>query len=54
MKNSLESLPQCYRSTNMISENEDIDNLVKSCILDPSFPAFVGKVEESMKKLLSE
>eukprot|EP00112_Aurelia_sp_Birch-Aquarium-sp1_P014987 Seg3283.4 transcript_id=Seg3283.4/GoldUCD/mRNA.D3Y31 product="Meiotic recombination protein REC114" protein_id=Seg3283.4/GoldUCD/D3Y31 len=54
MKNSMDSLPQCYKSTNMIPENENIDNLVKSCILDPNFPAFVAKVEESMKRLLSE
>lgn len=32
----------------------DLEPFLRVCLLDPSFPAFVEKVEEELKKLLEQ
>ena len=53
MKNSLDGFPDCYKSSSMFSDDE-LDSVVRSCLLDPGFPSLVGQVEQSFKKLLSD
>ncbi|XP_065063497.1 meiotic recombination protein REC114-like [Rhopilema esculentum] len=53
MKNSLDGFPDCYKSSSKFSD-EELDSVVRSCLLDSGFPALVGQVEQSLKKLLSD
>ena len=52
MRSSYENLPECYKTTNTKSD-ANLDILVKTCLMDPNFPAFVGQVENSLRTLLS-
>ncbi|XP_068430092.1 meiotic recombination protein REC114 isoform X2 [Clinocottus analis] len=46
------TLPHVYRHAS--SAHEDLENIVRVCLLDPSFPVFVEAVEEELKKLRVE
>ena len=46
------TLPQVYRNCPLAEG--DLEPILHVCLLDPSFPAFVEKVEEELKKLLEE
>ncbi|KAK5915013.1 hypothetical protein CesoFtcFv8_000648 [Champsocephalus esox] len=45
-------LPQLYRNNSMIQG--DLGSTLRMLLMDPSFPAFVEKVEGELKKILSE
>eukprot|EP00794_Sanderia_malayensis_P012052 gene12051-13295_t len=51
-KSPANNLPTCYKLTNP-SVEANFDAMVKSCLLDPNFPAFVDQVEKSLKTLIS-
>nr|XP_020448040.1 meiotic recombination protein REC114 isoform X2 [Monopterus albus] len=46
------TLPRAYYHGSL--EQGDLEPLLRVCLLDPSFPAFVEKVEEELKKLVQE
>ncbi|XP_037651562.1 meiotic recombination protein REC114 isoform X1 [Sebastes umbrosus] len=46
------TLPQVYRHGSV--EQGDLEPMLRVCLLDPSFPAFVEKVEGELRKLLQE
>ncbi|XP_034384560.1 meiotic recombination protein REC114 [Cyclopterus lumpus] len=46
------TLPQVYRHASLAQG--DLEPILRVCLLDPSFPAFVEKVEEELRKLLEE
>lgn len=45
-------LPEVYRHSRLTQG--DLELLLRVCLLDPSFPAFVEKVEAELRKLLEE
>ncbi|XP_062248984.1 meiotic recombination protein REC114 [Platichthys flesus] len=46
------TLPQVYRNCPLAEG--DLEPILHVCLLDPSFPGFVERVEEELKKLLQE
>ncbi|XP_059206089.1 meiotic recombination protein REC114 isoform X2 [Centropristis striata] len=46
------TLPQVYRHGSLAQG--DLETIVRLCLLDPSFPAFVEKVERELRKVLQE
>ncbi|XP_032377982.1 meiotic recombination protein REC114 isoform X3 [Etheostoma spectabile] len=46
------TLPQAYRHLSLAQG--DLEPILRICLLDPSFPAYVEKVEGELKKLLQE
>ncbi|XP_013880996.1 meiotic recombination protein REC114 [Austrofundulus limnaeus] len=46
------ALPQMYNHSSLAEG--DLEPFLRVCLLDPSFPAFVEKVEEELKKLLKD
>ncbi|XP_034997185.1 meiotic recombination protein REC114 [Hippoglossus stenolepis] len=46
------TLPQVYRNCPLAEG--DLEPILHVCLLDPSFPAFVERVEEELNKLLQE
>ncbi|XP_049908072.1 meiotic recombination protein REC114 [Epinephelus moara] len=46
------TLPQVYHHSFL--EQGDLEPILRVCLLDPSFPAFVEKVEGELRKLLPE
>lgn len=49
---SAEALPDIYRLGGLVQG--DFGPLLRACLLDPTFPALVQKVEEELKKLAEE
>lgn len=45
-------LPEVYRHSYLTQG--DLELILRLCLLDPSFPAFVEKVEAELRKLLEE
>ncbi|XP_035855200.1 meiotic recombination protein REC114 isoform X3 [Sander lucioperca] len=46
------TLPQVYRHSSLAQG--DLEPILRVCLLDPSFPAYVEKVEGELRKLLQE
>ncbi|XP_037553491.1 meiotic recombination protein REC114 [Nematolebias whitei] len=46
------TLPQIYNHSSLAEG--DLEPFLRVCLLDPSFPAFVEKVEKELKKLIEE
>ncbi|XP_034735268.1 meiotic recombination protein REC114 isoform X3 [Etheostoma cragini] len=46
------TLPQAYRHLSLAQG--DLEPILRVCLLDPSFPAYVEKVEGELRKLLQE
>uniref|UniRef100_A0A3B4WDX2 REC114 meiotic recombination protein n=1 Tax=Seriola lalandi dorsalis TaxID=1841481 RepID=A0A3B4WDX2_SERLL len=46
------TLPQVYHHDSLAQG--DLEPILRVCLLDPSFPAFVEKVEGELRKLLQE
>ncbi|XP_026150015.1 meiotic recombination protein REC114 [Mastacembelus armatus] len=46
------TLPQIYHYSSLAQG--DLEPILRICLLDPTFPAFVEKVEEELKKLVQE
>ena len=46
-----ENLSELYPVT---SEDEHIDAIVRLCLTDSQFPAYVAKVDASLQKILAE
>ncbi len=46
------TLPQVYRHSSLAPG--DLEPILRVCLLDPSFHAFVEKVEGELRKLLQE
>ncbi|CAH1793669.1 unnamed protein product [Owenia fusiformis] len=54
LEKNTECLPNAYQWSNLPSNAGDLDQIIRLCLADPSFPAFVGKVEEQLNKLKTE
>ncbi|XP_074522403.1 meiotic recombination protein REC114 isoform X3 [Halichoeres trimaculatus] len=46
------TLPQVYQHSSLAQV--DLEPILRMCLLDPSFPAFVEKVEGELRKMLEE
>ncbi|XP_064653022.1 meiotic recombination protein REC114-like [Lineus longissimus] len=46
------NLPLAYAQTNL--PTEQIGTMVRLCLADPNFPAFVGQVEQELKKIKND
>jgi len=46
-----DSLPIAYSSTNYPTGDE-LDSLVRLCLIDPNFPAFVEEIETAVQTII--
>lgn len=48
----METIPSQYNADKLSTEEDITQNLIKTCLLDPDFPAFVENVEKTLDGMI--